>query len=78
MENIMKIVKALEESGLPIKKNSETIKNEAEKTTKKQKQKGGSIGMLSGTLAVSLLGTVLTGWGVITASEGVIRAGQNF
>ena len=39
MENIMKIVKALEESGFPIKENSETIKNEAKTKNKKQKKK---------------------------------------
>ena len=45
MEDIMKIVKSLKESGFLIKGISETIKNEA----KEQK------GMLSGTLATSLL-----------------------
>ena len=35
MEDIMKIVKSLEESGLLIKGVSETIKNEAKKRNKK-------------------------------------------
>ena len=72
MEDIMKIVKSLEEWGLLMKRISETIKNKA------KKQKGGFLGMLLGTLAAGLLGSVLTGLGVIRAGEGVIRAGQNF
>ena len=67
MEDIMKIVKSLEESRLLMKGISETIKNE----TKEQKER-------LGTLAASLLGSALTGKGVITAGEGVIRAGGNF
>ena len=72
MEDIMKIVKSLEEWGLLMKRISETIKNKA------KKQKGGFLGMLLGTLAAGLLRSVLTGLGVIRAGEGVIRAGQNF
>ena len=34
--------------------------------------------MLLGTLAASLLGSALTGRGVIRAGEGVIRSGQSF
>ena len=34
--------------------------------------------MLLGTLAASLLGSAITGRGVIRADEGVIRAGQDF
>ena len=55
MNDIMKIVKTLEDSGLLIKVVSETIKNEA------KKQKGGFLGMLLGTLSTSLLGNLLTG-----------------
>ena len=55
-----------------MKRISETINNKA------KKQKGGFLGMLLGTLAAGLLGSVLTGLGVIRAGEGVIRAGQNF
>ena len=57
MEDIMKIVKSLEASGLLIKGVSETIKNEA------KEQKGGFPGMLLGTLGTSLLGNLLTGEG---------------
>ena len=72
MEDIMKIVKSLEESGLLIKAISETIKNEA------KEQKEGFFLMLLGTLAASMLGRALTGRGVIRAGEGTIRAGENF
>ena len=34
--------------------------------------------MLLGTLGASLLGSALTGRGVIRADEGTIRAGKNF
>ena len=59
MENIMKIVKSIEESGLLIKGISDTIKNEA------KEQKGGFLSMLIGASAVSLLGSGLTGKDVI-------------
>ena len=72
MNDIMKIVKSLEESGLLIKGVSETIKNEA------KEQKGGFVEMLLGTLGASLLGNLLTGKANIRAGEGVIRAGQDF
>ena len=72
MEDVMKIVKSLEESGLLVKGISETIKNEI------KEQKGGFLPMLLGNLAASLLGKALTGKGVIRASERVIRAGENF
>ena len=48
MNNIMKIVKSLEESGLLIKSVSETTKNEA------KEQKGGFLGMLLETLGVGM------------------------
>ena len=72
MEVIMKIVKPLEESGLLVKGISETIKNEA------KERKGGFLPMLLGILAASMLGSALTGRGVIRAGEGTIRAGENF
>ena len=72
MEDIMKIVKSLEESGLLIQGISETIKNE----TKKQKSR--FISMLLGILAASILGNALTGKGVIRAGEGTIKSGEFF
>ena len=61
MGNLMKIVKSLEESRLVVKGVSETIKNE------RKEQKGEFLQMLLGTLADSLLGSALTGRGVIRA-----------
>ena len=55
MEDIMKIVKFLEDSGLVLKGVSETVQNEV------KKQKGGFLSMLLGTLGASLLGNNLTG-----------------
>ena len=69
MNDIMKIVKSLEESGLLINGMGETIKNEA------KEQKGRFLSMLLGTLGASLLRNLLTGKGKIRAGEGTIRAG---
>ena len=65
MNDIIKIVKSLEESGLLTKGVSETIKNEA------KEQKEGFLGILLGTLDASSLGNILT-------DKGTIRAGKNF
>ena len=65
MKDIMKIIKALENSGILLKGVSKTIKNEA------KEQKDGFLSMLLGTLGASLLGNLLTGGKVIMrASEG--------
>ena len=50
MRDFMKIVKSLEKTGLLIKVISETVKNEANETTR------GFLGMLLGTLGASRLG----------------------
>ena len=34
--------------------------------------------MFLGALATSILGNALAGWGVVTAGEGKIRAGESF
>ena len=72
MNDIIKIVKSLEESGLLIKDVSEIIKTEG----KEQKTEFRII--LLGTLGASLLGNLLTGKGEMRAGEGTIRAGQEF
>ena len=72
MNDVMKIVKSLEESGLSVKGISETIKNEA------KEQNRGFLSMLLGTLEVSLLGNLLAGRGAIEVCEGTIRAGEKF
>ena len=74
IEDIMKIVKSLEESELLIKGFSETFKNQA------KEQKGEFLRMLLGTLGASLLGNLLTSQGkdTIREGEGTIRAGHDF
>ena len=69
MEDIIKIVKSLEDSGLLLKGVTETVQNEV------KEQKGGFLSMLLGTLGASLLGNILAGKGINRAGEGVIRAG---
>ena len=69
MEDIIKIVKSLEDSGLLLKGVSETVQNEA------REQKGEFFSMLLGTLGASLLGNILAGKGINRAGEGVIRGG---
>ena len=72
IEDIMRIVKSVEESGSLIKGVSETIKNEG------KEQNGGFLGMLLGTIGASLLGNLLTGKGTIRAGEVTISAGETF
>ena len=69
MEDIIKIVKYLEDSGLLLKGVSETIQNEA------NEQRGGFLSMLLGTLGASLLGNILVGKAINRAGEGIVRAG---
>ena len=69
MEDIIKVVKSLEDSGLLFKGVSEAIQNKA------KEQKGGFLSMLLGTLGASLLGNILAGKGMNRAGEGSIRAG---
>ena len=64
MNDIIKIVKSLENSGVLLKGVSETIKHEA------KEQRRGFFSMLLGTLGASLLGNLLIG------GKGVIRAGK--
>ena len=72
-DDILKIVKSLEDSGLLLKGVSKTIQNEA------KEQRGVFLSMLLATGGASLLGDILSkglsGKGVIRASEGTIRAG---
>ena len=55
MNDIIKIVKSLEDSGLLLKGVAETVQNEV------IKQKGGFLSILLGTLGATLWGNVLTG-----------------
>ena len=64
MNDIMKIVQALEDSNILLKGVTKTIKNET------KEQKGGFLSMLLGTLGASLLGNLLTGKGIVRAGSG--------
>ena len=76
MNDIIKIVQALEDSNILLKGVTETVHNEV------KNQKGGFLSMLLGTLGASLLGNLLTrkgiyragsGKGINRASEGIVR-----
>ena len=75
MNDIMKIIQALEDSNILLKGVSKTIKNET------KEQKGVFLSMLLVTLGGSLLGNLLTGKGILRAGsdnnkgKGVVRAG---
>ena len=71
MNDNMKIIKALENSGILLKGVSKAIKNET------KEQKSGFLSMLLGTLRASLLGNLLTGGkGIMRAGDGIVRAGS--
>ena len=71
MDDILKIIKSLEDSGVLLKGVSVTIQHEA------KEQRGGFLSMLLGTLGASLFGDVLSkglsGSGVIRAGEGKLE-----
>ena len=74
MNDIMKIIQALEDSNILLKGVTKTIKNET------REQKGGFLSMLLGTLGASLLCDLLirnnfSGKGTVRAG-GVLRAGE--
>ena len=64
MNDIIKIVQALEDSNILLKGFSKTIKNET------KEQKGGFLSMLLGTLRASLLENLLAGKGIVRACSG--------
>ena len=69
MNDIIKIVTSLEDSGVILKGVSEKIKHEV------KEQRGGFLSILLGTLGASLLGNLLThGKGVIRAGEGIKKS----
>ena len=73
MDDILKIVKSRDDSGVLLKGVSETIQHEA------KEQRRGFLSILLGTLGASLLGDILSkglpGKVVIRAGEGTIRDG---
>ena len=71
IDDIIKIVKYLEDAGLLLKGVTEMVQNEV------KEQKGGFLSMLLGTLGASLLGDLLIGKGIYRAGKGkgIVRAG---
>ena len=76
MNDIMKIVQALEDSNVLLKGVTKTIKNET------KEQRAEFLSMLLGTLGASFLGNLLTGKGIIVRAgsrnkkrKGIVRAG---
>ena len=76
MNDVMKIVQALEDSNILLKGAITTIKNET------KEQKGGFLNMLLGTLGASLFRILLAGKGIVRAGsgnkkgKGIVRAGS--
>ena len=70
MNDIIKIIEALENSGILLKGVTKTIENET------KEQRGGFLSMLLGTLGASLLGNLLSGKGLARAGEGIVRVGE--
>ena len=64
IEDIIKIVKSLEDSGLLLKGVTKTVQNEV------KEQKGGFLSMSLGTLSASLLGNILIGRGINREGKG--------
>ena len=69
LNDIMKTVKSLEDSGLLKTYVSKTFKNEA------KEQKGVFLRMLLRTLGVSLLGSLFTSQGTIREGKATVRSG---
>ena len=75
MNDLLKIIQALENSNILIKGVNKTIKSET------KEQEGGFLSMLLGTLAASLLGNLLIGKWILRAGsgnkkrKGFVRAG---
>ena len=70
LDDLIKIVTALEEHDILLKGTSKTIKNNS------KKQVAGFLSMLLGTLGASLLGNLLTGKGLYNTVKVMYRAGQ--
>ena len=64
MNDLIKIIEALKNSGILLKGVTKTTENET------KEQRGGFLSMLLGTLGASLLGNLLTG------RKGMMRAGE--
>ena len=77
MNDIIKIIQALEDCNILLKGVTKTIEKES------KEQKGGFLSMLLGTLGANLLGNLLSGKGIVRAGyghpskkgKGIVRAG---
>ena len=75
MNDIIKIVQALEDSDILLKGVTKAIKNET------KDKNGGFLNMLLGSLGAGLIGNILAGKGIVRASsgtkkgKGIVRAG---
>ena len=70
LNDLIKIITALEKHDILLKGTNKTIKN------KIRKQEGGFLSMLLGTVGASLLGNLLTGKGLYRTGQGMYRTGQ--
>ena len=70
INDIIKILKYLEDSSLLLKGVTETVQYEV------KEQKGGFLSMLLGTLGASLLGNLLAGKGINKKGKGINRVGE--
>ena len=70
MNDIIKIIKELENSDILLKRVSKTIENEI------KEQRGGFLSMPLGTSGASLLGNLLTGKSIMRAGDGIVHAGE--
>ena len=70
MNDIIKIIKSLENSGILLKGVTKTIENET------KERRGGFLSMLFGTLGAGLLRNLLTGIGMMRVGEGIVRASE--
>ena len=70
MQDIIKIIKELENSDILLNGISKTMENEI------KEQRGGFLNILLGTLGASLLGNLLTGKGIMRAGDGIVRVGE--
>ena len=71
MNDVMKIIEVLENSGILLKGVTKTIENET------KEQRGGFLSMLLRTLGATLLGNLFSGRkGFVRAGDIVIRVGE--
>ena len=70
INDIIKIIEALENSVILFKGVTKTTENET------KEQRGRFLSMFLGTLGASLLGNLLSGKRLVRTGEGIVRAGE--